>query len=469
MDMNIQQLYTKCLAQGAYYIESNGEAAVIDPLRDISEYLDLANKSGAKIKYIFETHFHADFVSGHLELHNATGAPIVYGPSAQPDFDCVVASDGQLFSIGNLTIETVHTPGHTMESTCWLLLDDQKNPHSLFSGDTLFIGDVGRPDLAQKTGSITMEDLAGMLYESLQNKILPLPDAVVVYPGHGAGSACGKNMSSETMDLLGNQKKVNYALKATSKDQFIKEVTTGLVAPPAYFPENVALNKKGYDLMEKVMNNAMRWILPAEFTELQMRNEALVLDTRSPQQFKDGFLKGSVNIGIKGDFAPWVGTIIENIKTPLILVANEGEEKEVITRLSRVGYEHILGFIKPDLTDWKSAGLAIDQIKSISATELEEILCQGVQNVMDVRKQGEYNNGHVVNAHFASLQFLSQHEDLFKMVGINYVHCQGGYRSMIACSLLKRRGIENVVDIAGGYAAISKTSILTEVSSCQTA
>ena len=369
--MNIQQLYTKCLAQGAYYIESNGEAAVIDPLRDISEYLELANKSGAKIKYIFETHFHADFVSGHLELHNATGAPIVYGPSAQPDFDCVVASDGQLFSIGNLTMETVHTPGHTMESTCWLLLDDQKKPHSLFSGDTLFIGDVGRPDLAQKTGSITMEDLAGMLYESLQNKILPLPDAVVVYPGHGAGSACGKNMSSETMDLLGNQKKVNYALKATSKDQFIKEVTTGLVAPPAYFPENVALNKKGYDLMEKVMNNAMRWILPAEFIELQMRNEALVLDTRSPQQFKDGFLKGSVNIGIKGDFAPWVGAIIENIKTPLILVANEGEEKEVITRLSRVGYEHILGFIKPDLTDWKSAGLEIDQVKSISATELE--------------------------------------------------------------------------------------------------
>ncbi len=467
--MNIQQLYTKCLAQGAYYIESNGEAAVIDPLRDIQEYVNLAKKNNATIKYIFETHFHADFVSGHLELHQATGAPIIYGPLAEPDFECVLAQDQQKFPLGEVQIKTIHTPGHTLESTCWLLEDKEGIPHSIFSGDTLFIGDVGRPDLAQKTGSITMEDLAGMLYDSLHNKIIPLPDHVTVYPGHGAGSACGKNMSSETLDSLGNQKKTNYALKASSKEQFIHEVTTGLIAPPAYFPENVALNKKGHALLEKLMERGMTWIEPAQLDAITSSNDALILDTRAPQTFKDGFIKGSINIGIKGDFAPWVGTLIQNIKTPLIIVATEGEEEEVIIRLSRVGYENILGFVKPNLEEWRAKNIAIDTITSISAKELETRFHQGGLEIFDVRKQGEFNSGHIPNAHFTSLQFLSEHLSAFSTQQEQYVHCQGGYRSMIACSILKRNGIDQVIDVAGGYGAILKTDIPSEVSACQNA
>jgi len=467
--MNIQQLYTKCLAQGAYYIESNGEAAVIDPLRDIQEYLNLAKQNNATIKYIFETHFHADFVSGHLELHQATGAPIIYGPLAKTDFECVVAEDHQVFPLGNIKIKTLHTPGHTLESTCWLLEDQDGKPNSIFTGDTLFIGDVGRPDLAQKTGKITMEDLAGMLYDSLHNQIIPLPDNVTVYPGHGAGSACGKNMSSETLDLLGNQKKSNYALKATTKEVFIKEVTSGLIAPPAYFPENVALNKKGYDSLDTLLKRGLTWIEPQNIESLVSAKKALILDTRAAQTFKDGFIQGSINIGIKGDFAPWVGTLIENIKTPLIIVANEGDEQEVIVRLSRVGYENILGFVKPDLEKWKAAHLQLDTITSISAQEFEAIYSRQETEVFDVRKQAEFNAGHIPMAHFTSLQFLKEHLSAYSKDREQYVHCQGGYRSMIACSILKKNGIHNVIDIAGGYGAIAKTEIPKEVSACQNA
>lgn len=467
--MNIKQLYTKCLAQGAYYIESEGEAAVIDPLRDISEYIELANHNNAKIKYIFETHFHADFVSGHLELQKATGATIVYGPTAQTSFDCHVASENEIFKVGSLSIKTLHTPGHTLESTCWLLQDADGVPNSLFSGDTLFIGDVGRPDLAQKSGSITMEDLAGMLYDSLQEKIIPLPDSVMVYPAHGAGSACGKNMSSETFDLLGNQKQSNYALKATSKEQFIKEVTSGLLPPPAYFPENVSLNKKGYDPLEKIMSGALKTIHPEQLTSTLKNNNALILDTRPPQIFKDGFLKGSINIGIKGDFAPWVGALIHNIKTPIILVTNPGEEKETITRLCRVGYENILGCVLPDAASWTSSGLEVDSILSISAEDLAIIYQEQNPSIFDVRKQSEFNNGHIPGARFATLQLLDEHFSDFNPQQTHYVHCQGGYRSMIACSILKKNGINNVVDVAGGYGSIAKTNIPKEVSACQNA
>jgi hydroxyacylglutathione hydrolase len=468
--MNIQQLYTKCLAQGAYYIESNGIAAVIDPLRDITEYLTLAEKNNAQIKYIFETHFHADFVSGHLELQKATGATIVYGPTAQTHFESHVAQDNETFSIGKLSIKTLHTPGHTLESTCWLLLDEQGNPNSLFSGDTLFIGDVGRPDLAQKSGSITMEDLASMLYDSLHSKIIPLPNEVVIYPAHGAGSACGKNMSSDTFDTLGNQKSTNYALKAASKEQFIKEVTEGLLPPPAYFPENVQLNKKGYDSLEKILEKGLEIIQPDRLKSLLLNNNnTLILDTRSPQTFKDGFLQGSINIGIKGDFAPWVGTLIHDIKTPLVLVTNPGEEKETITRLCRVGYENILGCILPNILDWKNAGLTVESITSISAEELAALFNEKEISIFDVRKQSEYNNGHIPGAHFASLQFIDQHLSSFSPDETHYVHCQGGYRSMIACSILQRKGIKNIIDIAGGYANIAKTIIPQEKTSCATA
>ena len=468
--MNIQQLYTKCLAQGAYYIESDGIAAVVDPLRDVNEYLALAEKNNAQIKYIFETHFHADFVSGHLALQQATGATIVYGPTAQTHFDSYIAKDNETFSIGKLSIKTLHTPGHTLESTCWLLIDEQGNPNSLFSGDTLFIGDVGRPDLAQKTGSITMEDLAGMLYDSLQSKIIPLPNEVIVYPAHGAGSACGKNMSSDTFDTLGNQKSSNYALKAANKEQFIKEVTEGLLPPPAYFPENVQLNKKGYDSLEKIMEKGLETIQPNQLKSILLNNTgALILDTRSPQIFKDGFLQGSINIGIKGDFAPWVGTLIHDIKTPLVLVTAPGEEKETITRLCRVGYENILGCVHPQVSDWKNAGLEVESITSISAEELATLFNEKEISIFDVRKQAEYNNGHIPGAYFASLQFIDQHFPSFSPNETHYVHCQGGYRSMIACSILQRKGIKNIIDVAGGYANITKTNIPQEKTSCATA
>ncbi len=457
--MKVEQIYTGCLAQGAYYIESNGEAVIIDPLRETQPYLERAGKSGAKIKYVLETHFHADFVSGHLDLSKKTGATIVYGPNAKPSFEAHIASDGEQLKVGSLTIKVMHTPGHTMESTTYLLLDENGKPHCIFSGDTLFIGDVGRPDLAQKMGSITQEDLAGYLYESLHTKIMTLPDDVIVYPAHGAGSACGKNMSKETFDTLGHQKQVNYALKAATKEQFIKEVTDGLLPPPAYFPQNVAMNKGVIQSVDIVKEKGLRALTPAQFELVAETEGALVLDTRGAQTFKDGFVPRSINIGIKGDFAPWVGAMIPDVKHPLLLVTDEGTEDEVVTRLARVGYDNVFGYLKGGITAWKDAGLDVDTIDSISADEFAKRFHANKLRVVDVRKDGEYEAEHVDGAWHASLQFINQNLAAFSKEEPNYVHCAGGYRSMIAASLLKARGYHNLVEVAGGFNAIKKTDV----------
>lgn len=455
--MNIEQIYTGCLAQGAYYIESDGEAAIIDPLRETSPYIERAKARNAKIKYVLETHFHADFVSGHLDLSKKTGAPIVYGPNANPSFEAHIAKDGEELKLGRVTIKVLHTPGHTMESTCYLLIDENGRPHSIYTGDTLFIGDVGRPDLAQKAGSITQEDLAGFLYDSLHNKIMPLPDDVIVYPAHGAGSACGKNMSKETFDTLGNQKQVNYALRAASKEQFIKEVTDGLLPPPAYFPQNVAMNKGVIPSVDAVKEQGLRALTPDQFELVAETEGALVLDTRGAQTFKDGFVPRSINIGIKGDFAPWVGSMIPDVKHPLLLVTDEGMEDEVVTRLARVGYDNVLGYLNGGIAAWRTAGKDVDLIESIPATEFADRMAKGPLHVVDVRKDGEWQASRLKGAHHASLQFINQHLATFRKDEPNYIHCAGGYRSMIAASLLKARGYHNVIDVAGGFNAINKT------------
>lgn len=457
--MIVEQIYTGCLAQGAYYIESDGEAVIIDPLRETQPYLERALKSGAKIKYVLETHFHADFVSGHVDLAKKTGAMIVYGPNANPSFDAHIARDGEEFKVGKVTIRVLHTPGHTMESTTYLLIDENGKEHSIFTGDTLFIGDVGRPDLAQKAGSITQEDLAGYLYESLHNKIMPLPDDVIVYPAHGAGSACGKNMSKETFDTLGNQKKTNYALMAETKEQFIKEVTDGLLPPPAYFPQNVAMNKGMIQSVDLVKEKGLRALTPDQFELVAETEGALVLDTRGAQTFKDGFVPRSINIGIKGDFAPWVGTLIPDVKQPLLLVTDEGMEDEVVTRLARVGYDNVFGFLKGGIDAWKASGKEVDTIESISASEFAQRLQKEKLHVVDVRKDGEYTAEHVDGAYHASLQYINEHLARISKDEPNYIHCAGGYRSMIAASLLKARGYHNVIDVAGGFGAIKKTEV----------
>lgn len=457
--MKIEQIYTGCLAQGAYYIESNGEVAIIDPLRETQPYLERAAKDGATIKYVLETHFHADFVSGHLDLSNKTGAPIVYGPNAKPAFDAHIASDGEVLKLGKVTITVLHTPGHTMESTTYLLKDEAGIPHAIFTGDTLFIGDVGRPDLAQKAGSITQEDLAGFLYDSLHNKIMPLPDAVLVYPAHGAGSACGKNMSKETFDTLGNQKANNYALKAAGKAQFIQEVTDGLLPPPAYFPQNVAMNKGVIPSVDRVKEKGLRGLTPEQFELVVETEGALVLDTRNAEIFKDGFIPRSINIGIKGDFAPWVGAMIPDVKHPLLLLADAGSEDEVVTRLARVGYDNVFGFLQGGIEAWKAAGKEVDAVERISAEEFAERFNSGKLRVVDVRKDGEYLAEHVDGAWHASLQFINEHIAAFSKDETNYVHCAGGYRSMIATSLLKARGIHNLVEVRGGFNAIKKTDV----------
>lgn len=457
--MKIEQIYTGCLAQGAYYIESNGEAAVIDPLREPQPYIDRAAKDGAKIKYVLETHFHADFVSGHVDLAKRTGATIVYGPTAQTEFAAHVATDGEKLKLGRVTIQVLHTPGHTMESACYLLLDENGKPHCLFSGDTLFIGDVGRPDLAQKAGSLTTEDLAGHLFDSLHNKVMTLPDDVIVYPAHGAGSACGKNMSKETSDTLGHQKQVNYALRASTKEQFIKEVIEGILPPPAYFPQNVAMNRGSIPSLEKVKEHGLRALTP-EQVELEVEGQgALVLDTRPAQVFKDGFVPRSINIGLRGDFAPWVGTMIPDVKQPLVLVAEEGCEEEAVTRLARVGYDNVRGFLKGGMAAWAAAGREADTLESIPAEEFARRMQAGPIAVYDVRKPGEWNAEHLENAAFAPLQFLNDHLAEFRKDETNYIHCAGGYRSMVAASVLKARGFHNVVDVAGGFAAIKKTDL----------
>ena len=458
--MNIEQIYTGCLAQGAYYIQSNGEAVIIDPLREVQPYMDRLAKDGVKLKYIFETHFHADFVSGHLDLSKKTGAPIVYGPTANPEFECIVAEDQQVFTVGDITIEVLHTPGHTMESTCYLLKDAAGNPHSLFSGDTLFLGDVGRPDLAQKAADMTQEQLAGLLFDSLMNKIMPLPNEVMVYPAHGAGSACGKNMMKETMDSLGHQKEMNYALNQPSKEAFIEAVLDGLLPPPAYFPMNVAMNKKGYESVDVVMSNGMRSLNVAAFEAAAENMDAVVLDTRNPGVFAQGFVPRSINIGIDGQFAPWVGSVIGDVKTPILLVTEAGREEETVTRLTRVGFDDMLGYLSGGFESWKNAEKEFDTVHRITAEQFAAEVKVGESQVVDLRKESEYRAEHVDEAYNKPLDFIN---DWFAEMAANddafYMHCAGGYRSMIAASILKARGIHNFKEVEGGFGAIAKTEV----------
>lgn len=454
--MKIEQIYTGCLAQGAYYIVSENEAAIIDPLREIQPYLDRLAKDEVKLKYIFETHFHADFVSGHLDLSKKTGAPIVYGPTAQPAFEAIVAEDGQIFEIGKVKIKVLHTPGHTMESSTFLLIDENGKETAIFSGDTLFLGDVGRPDLAQKATNLTQEELAGLLYDSLYNKILPLADDITVYPAHGAGSACGKNMQKETVDLLGNQKKTNYALNQPNKEAFIAAVLDGLTAPPKYFGMNVAMNKGGYESFETVMNKGLNPLSPEEFETIAEETGALLLDTRAAADFHQGFIPNSVNIGLKGDFAPWAGAMIVDVKQPILLISDENTEEEVITRLSRVGFDHVLGYLKGGFEAWKNAGKEIDAVKRISP---EEFAAQFNENskVIDVRKPSEYAAEHVKEAFSKPLDYIAEWAGTVDNNEHFFLHCAGGYRSMIAASILNKRGVRNFTEVAGGFKGIKDT------------
>ena len=458
--MQIEQIYTGCLAQGAYYITSNGEAAIIDPLRETQPYLDRIERDGVKLKYIFETHFHADFVSGHLDLSKETGAPIVYGPTAKPEFEAIVATDNQLFEIGNVKIKVLHTPGHTMESSTYLLIDENKKDHAIFSGDTLFIGDVGRPDLAQKAASMTQEQLAGLLFHSLRDKVMTLADDVIVYPAHGAGSACGKNMSKETVSTIGNQKANNYALRANMTEaEFITEVTEGLLPPPAYFGMNVAMNKKGYDSFQEVLEHGMNALSVTEFESAADETGALILDTRKNGDFTKGFIPQSINIGIDGDFAPWVGALIANVKQPILLVTELGREEETVTRLSRVGFDNLLGHLEGGFEDWKKSGKDIDTINRITAEEFQKQVKIGESKVIDIRKETEYSAEHVTEAYSRPLANIN---DWIKDINPSepfFMHCAGGYRSMIAASILQARGFRNFSEIEGGFNAIAKTDV----------
>ena len=453
--MEVKQIYTGCLAQGAYYIESNGEAAIVDPLREVQPYIDLANERGATIKYVLETHFHADFVSGHLTLSEKTGAPIVFGPNAAPDFDTHMATDGERLTLGDVEIEVLHTPGHTMESTTYLLRNEDGNPHAMFTGDTLFLGDVGRPDLAQKS-ELTIEDLAGHLYDSLRNKLMTLPDDTIVYPGHGAGSACGKNMSKETVGTLGDQKANNYALRADmTKEEFVKEVTDGLLPPPGYFPMNVALNKRGYDSIDRVMERGTQALSPEAFEAAANETEAVMLDIRSTAEFVERHIPRSTFIGLAGGFAPWVGAMIVDVKQPILLVANDDQIEEAITRLSRVGFDNVLGHLEGGLDAWVKAGKDTDDIQTVDAEAFASVLnATPKAKVVDVRKDGEYQSEHVENAIHASLEYLANNMHLIPKDEPFYLHCAGGYRSLIAHSMLKARGYHNAIDVLGGFNAI---------------
>ncbi len=457
--MKIEQIYTGCLAQGAYYIESNGEAAIIDPLRESQPYIDKAAKEGAKIKYIFETHFHADFVSGHVDLALKTGATIVYGPNAKTEYDIHSATDGEEFQLGDVKIKVLHTPGHTLESTTYLLFDERGAEHAIFSGDTLFIGDVGRPDLAQR-GTITMEDLAGMLYDSLRTKIMTLPDEVIVYPAHGAGSACGKNMSKETYDVLGNQKKTNYALRADmTREEFVKEVTEGLLPPPQYFAKNVAMNKSGAQGLDQIMAKGNVPLDVDTFEAMANHEGALVLDTRSKLDFTTSHIPNSFFIGLDGSFAPWVGALIHDLQQPIIFLAEEGREEEVVTRLSRVGYDNTLGYLKGGVAAWEAAGKETDSLLSIPAEQFKGELEGGELNILDVRKPGEFGAEHVDNAVSFPLDFFNEHIHELDKDKKYFLYCASGYRSIIASSILKSRGIHNLVDVAGGIKAIGEAGI----------
>lgn len=455
--MKIEQIYTGCLAQGAYYIASKGEAVIVDPLREVQPYIKRAEKDGVRIKYVLETHFHADFVSGHIDLARQTGAVIVYGPTAKPAFEAHIASDGEILRVGDVTIELIHTPGHTMESSCYLLRDEKGREKAIFTGDTLFIGDVGRPDLAQKVvKELTQEKLAGHLYDSLRNKILPLPDDIIVYPAHGAGSACGKNMSKETTDTLGNQKRTNYALQPMEREEFISKVLDGLTPPPAYFPENVKLNIRGYESIDEVLGRGLQELSPVEFENLANETSALILDTRSPGQFAEGFIPNSINIGIDGGFAPWVGALIPDINQPILLVTDPGREEEVVTRLARVGYDQTLGFLKGGIQAWINEGRETDSIRSITPEELAEIP-GALETIVDVRKPGEYTSEHIVGAANLPLDYINDEFGKLDRVKTYYIHCAGGYRSMIFSSILKARGYENIVDVKGGFKAIRES------------
>jgi glyoxylase-like metal-dependent hydrolase (beta-lactamase superfamily II)/rhodanese-related sulfurtransferase len=458
--MEVQQIYTGCLAQGAYYIESNGEAAIIDPLREVQPYIDLAESRGAKIKYILETHFHADFVSGHLTLSEKTGAPIIYGPNADPAFDATIATDGQIFELGDVKIKVLHTPGHTMESTCYLLIDEHGKEHAVFSGDTLFLGDVGRPDLAQKAADMTQEQLAATLFDSLREKIMTLPDETVVYPGHGAGSACGKNMSKETVGSIGHEKETNYALRSDmTKDEFVKEVTDGLMPPPAYFPMNVQMNKAGYKSIDDVLAKGETAMAPEAFEVAANETGALVLDVRHQDQFVVGHIPQSIFIGLDGNFAPWVGALVKDVEQPILLVVDEDRLEEAITRLSRVGFDNILGYLKGGFDAWKNSGKEIDVIESISAAEFADRLASEGYPVYDVRKSGEFASEHVDGAENTPLDFLNDHLSEFPADKKYFIHCAGGYRSVIAASILKARGIHNMIDVKGGFKAIKETNV----------
>lgn len=457
--MRVEQIYTGCLAQGAYYIESNGEAVVIDPLREVQPYINKAAKDGAKIKYVLETHFHADFVSGHLDLAQKTGATIVFGPTAKPGFEAHVANDGEILKVGDVRIKVIHTPGHTMESTCFLLTDKEGKDVGLFTGDTLFIGDVGRPDLAQKVvADLTQEKLAAHLYDSLHNKIMPLADDIIVYPAHGAGSACGKNMSKETTDTLGHQKATNYALQPMTKEAFVAKVLDGLMPPPGYFPENVLMNIKGYESIDKVLNKGLQALTPEAFEAAANETDALILDTRAAQTFARGFIPNSINIGIDGSFAPWVGALIPDIKQTILLVTDEDAAEEVVTRLARVGYDNAIGYLKGGLKAWEDAGKETDTIASISVDELANRLAQNPDlNILDVRKKSEHFSEHIIGSENIALDYINEHIAEVSKDKTYYVHCAGGYRSMIFNSILRARGYDNLIDVQGGFKAIKES------------
>ena len=459
--MKIEQIYTGCLAQGAYYIESEGQAVIIDPLRETQPYLDKLKKEGAQLKYIFETHFHADFVSGHLDLAKKTGATIVYGPMAKTNYDIHSARDGEVLKIGNIQFTVLHTPGHTLESTTYLLKNEEGKDHAIFTGDTLFLGDVGRPDLAIKQGELTKEDLAGMLYQSLRKKIMPLADEVIVYPAHGAGSACGKNLSKETWGYLGEQKKVNYALRADmSKEEFVKEVTAGLSPPPQYFAKNAMLNKSGYESFDTVLERGAIPLNPEKLEQIVEQQEALILDVRNQKDFVKGFIPGSIFIGLNGSFAPWVGALIADIKQPMVLVTPKGMEEEAVTRLARVGYDNTLGYLDGGIESWTKAGKEIDRIKSISAEKYAEKLKAGkVEQTLDVRKPTEFLSQHLQDGINLPLDYINSNMSKLNRTDSYFIHCAGGYRSVIAASILRARGFEHLVDIAGGWKALLETEI----------
>ena len=456
--MIVEQIYTNCLSQGAYYIESNGQAAIIDPLREVDSYIEMATERGAKIKYVFETHFHADFVSGHLSLAKKTGSKIVFGPTAKTDFDAIIAEDNQVFEIGNIIIKVLHTPGHTLESSCYLLIDEKGEDKAIFSGDTLFLGDVGRPDLAQKS-DITDQDLAGNLFDSLRGKIMPLSNDVIVYPGHGSGSSCGKNMSADTVGTIGNEKATNYALRADmTKQEFINELIDGILPPPAYFSENVRLNIQGASSVDLVIKRALKSLSLLDFKKLSVNKNTIILDVRHQKEFVKGFIPNSIFIGIDGGFAPWVGAIFKSVETPILLVCDEDRLNEAATRLSRVGFDNILGHLQGGINSWDVNDLNI--IYSISAEEFSSIYAQdNAIHIVDVRKESEYNSHHVIGSELSPLSNIDNHCNILSKLNNNFLHCAKGYRSVIAISLLKKQGIKNVINIEGGFDAIKETAI----------